>query len=52
MKIATIIGARPQFIKASMVSKEISKQNNIKEILIIKLRIDIIVALNSAGQLR
>ena len=34
MKIATIIGARPQFIKASMVSKEISKQNNIKEIII------------------
>ena len=34
MKIATIIGARPQFIKASMVSKEISKHNSIKEIII------------------
>ena len=34
MKIATVIGARPQFIKASMVSKEIAKHKNIDEIII------------------
>lgn len=34
MKIATIIGARPQFIKAAMVSREISKHGDIKEIII------------------
>ena len=34
MKIATVIGARPQFIKASMVSREISKYDDIEEIII------------------
>jgi len=34
MKIATIIGTRPQFIKASMVSREISKHDNINEAII------------------
>jgi len=34
MKIVTIIGARPQFIKASMVSREISKHDNINEAII------------------
>ena len=33
MKIATIIGARPQFIKASVVSKKF-RENNIHEILV------------------
>lgn len=34
MKIVTVIGARPQFIKASMVSKEIVKHDNIQEVII------------------
>lgn len=34
MKIITVIGARPQFIKAAMVSKEIVKHNNIHEVII------------------
>ena len=33
MKLVTIIGARPQFIKASVVSKAI-KDNNLNEIII------------------
>jgi UDP-GlcNAc3NAcA epimerase len=34
MKIATVIGARPQFIKAAMVSKAIANYNNINEVII------------------
>lgn len=34
MKIITIIGARPQFIKAAVLSREILKTNNITEIII------------------
>ena len=34
MKILTIIGARPQFIKAGAVSREISNYDNIKEIIV------------------
>lgn len=34
MKIISIIGARPQFIKAAMVSKALSKCNRIKEIIL------------------
>jgi len=34
MKIVTIVGARPQFIKAAVVSREISKYSNIQEIII------------------
>jgi UDP-N-acetylglucosamine 2-epimerase len=34
MKIITVIGARPQFIKASALSKLIRKQRNINEIII------------------
>jgi UDP-GlcNAc3NAcA epimerase len=33
-KIMTIIGARPQFIKATTVSREIAKHSNIKEVII------------------
>jgi UDP-GlcNAc3NAcA epimerase len=31
MKIVTILGARPQFIKSAMISREISKHKNINE---------------------
>jgi len=34
MKIATVIGARPQFIKAAAVSRVIRKYNNINEVII------------------
>ncbi len=34
MKIITIIGARPQFIKAAALSREISNHNNIEEIIV------------------
>ncbi len=34
MKIVTVLGARPQFIKASAVSREIVKHKEIKEIIV------------------
>jgi len=34
MKIVTVVGARPQFVKAAIVSKELKNHNNIEEILI------------------
>jgi len=34
MKIVTILGARPQFIKAGSVSREIAKHDNIQEIIV------------------
>ncbi|MCD4731258.1 MAG: UDP-N-acetylglucosamine 2-epimerase (non-hydrolyzing) [Bacteroidales bacterium] len=34
LKLATIIGARPQFIKAAVLSNEISKRSNVEEIII------------------
>ncbi len=34
LKIVTILGARPQFIKAGSVSREIAKYNNIQEIIV------------------
>ena len=34
MKIVTIIGARPQFIKAAALSREIHKRDNIQELII------------------
>jgi len=34
MKILTIIGARPQFVKAVVVSIELFKHNNVKKIIL------------------
>ncbi len=34
MKILTVVGARPQFIKAAVLSREISKHENISEVII------------------
>lgn len=34
MKILTILGARPQFIKAGSVSREIVKHENVKEVIV------------------
>ncbi|SHO81447.1 UDP-2,3-diacetamido-2,3-dideoxy-D-glucuronic acid 2-epimerase [hydrothermal vent metagenome] len=34
MKIVTILGARPQFIKAGSVSREIAKQKEIEEVIV------------------
>ena len=34
IKIVTILGARPQFIKAGTVSREISKHDEIKEVIV------------------
>jgi len=34
MKILTILGARPQFIKAGSVSREIAKHKEIEEIIV------------------
>jgi len=34
MKIVTIVGARPQFIKAAVVSRAFSKHPNIQEIIV------------------
>jgi UDP-GlcNAc3NAcA epimerase len=34
MKIVTILGARPQFIKAGSVSREIAKYDNVQEVIV------------------
>ena len=34
MKVVTIIGARPQFIKAAVISREIAKHKEIKEVIV------------------
>ena len=34
MKICTIIGARPQFVKAAVVSAEFAKRKDVKEVII------------------
>ena len=34
MKIATVVGARPQFVKLSMVSKYLKDINNVEQVII------------------
>ena len=34
MKVVTIVGARPQFIKAAVVSRAIKKESKIEEVII------------------
>ena len=34
MKIVTIVGARPQFIKAAVVSRAIKKRNGMQEVIV------------------
>ena len=34
MKIITVLGARPQFVKAGIVTREIIKHKNINEVII------------------
>src|SRR2546426_507442 len=34
MKIVTVVGARPQFIKAAVVSRVIQKRNGIQEVIV------------------
>ena len=34
MKIVTVVGARPQFVKASVVSRELLRHNDVEEVLI------------------
>ena len=34
MKIVTVVGARPQFIKAAVVSRAIQKRNGMQEVII------------------
>lgn len=34
MKIVTVIGARPQFVKASVVSHEMTLMSGLKEIIV------------------
>ena len=34
MKIVTVVGARPQFVKAAAVSREVAKHPDIREIIV------------------